>query len=88
MTDSAAHWNELHANPRFRPLYPSEDVVRFLREGASEEVQRIGERAQQRVLAEHTSEKRAEQFEASVENIGDRETPGSSEVATSDFLTA
>ncbi|MGH9516581.1 MAG: class I SAM-dependent methyltransferase [Terriglobales bacterium] len=30
MTDSAAHWNELHANPRFRPLYPSEDVVRFL----------------------------------------------------------
>ncbi|HEY4660385.1 MAG TPA: class I SAM-dependent methyltransferase [Terriglobales bacterium] len=30
MTDSAAHWNELHANPRFLPLYPSEDVVRFL----------------------------------------------------------
>jgi SAM-dependent methyltransferase len=30
VTDSAAHWNELHANPRFRPLYPSEDVVRFL----------------------------------------------------------
>ena len=28
--DSAAHWNELHANPRFRPFYPSEDVVRFL----------------------------------------------------------
>jgi ubiquinone/menaquinone biosynthesis C-methylase UbiE len=28
--DSAALWNRLHANPRFRPLYPSEDVVRFL----------------------------------------------------------
>ena len=30
MPDSVAHWNQLHANPRFRPLYPSEDVVRFL----------------------------------------------------------
>jgi ubiquinone/menaquinone biosynthesis C-methylase UbiE len=30
VTGSAAHWNELHANPRFRPVYPSEDVVRFL----------------------------------------------------------
>ncbi|HZR65579.1 MAG TPA: methyltransferase domain-containing protein [Terriglobales bacterium] len=30
MSDSARHWNELHANPRFRPSYPNEDVVRFL----------------------------------------------------------
>lgn len=30
MSDSAAHWNALHGNPRFRPTYPSEDVVRFL----------------------------------------------------------
>jgi ubiquinone/menaquinone biosynthesis C-methylase UbiE len=28
--DSAAHWNALHASPRFRPVYPSENVVRFL----------------------------------------------------------
>ncbi len=30
MHDSSPHWNELHANPRFRPAYPSEHVVRFL----------------------------------------------------------
>jgi SAM-dependent methyltransferase len=30
MPDSATHWNALHANPRFRPVYPNEDVVRFL----------------------------------------------------------
>jgi ubiquinone/menaquinone biosynthesis C-methylase UbiE len=30
MPDSATHWNQLHKNPRFRPIYPSEDVVRFL----------------------------------------------------------
>lgn len=30
MPDSATHWNALHANPRFRPAYPNEDVVRFL----------------------------------------------------------
>lgn len=28
--DSAAHWDGLHADPRFRPVYPSEHVVRFL----------------------------------------------------------
>jgi SAM-dependent methyltransferase len=31
MSNAGSHWNELHANPRFRPLYPNEDVVRFLR---------------------------------------------------------
>ncbi len=30
MPDSVTHWNALHSNPRFRPLYPNEDVVRFL----------------------------------------------------------
>jgi SAM-dependent methyltransferase len=30
MQDPVTHWNNLHANPRFRPIYPSEDVVRFL----------------------------------------------------------
>ncbi len=30
MSDSVLHWNTLHANPRFRPVYPNEDVVRFL----------------------------------------------------------
>src|SRR5713101_1457695 len=30
MLDSSPHWNDLHANPRFRPAYPSEHVVRFL----------------------------------------------------------
>lgn len=30
MNPSEKHWNELHASARFRPLYPSEHVVRFL----------------------------------------------------------
>jgi SAM-dependent methyltransferase len=30
MSDAAAHWDQLHENPRFRPLYPNENVVRFL----------------------------------------------------------
>jgi SAM-dependent methyltransferase len=28
--ESSSHWNKLHATPRFRPIYPSEHVVRFL----------------------------------------------------------
>jgi spore maturation protein CgeB len=44
-----------------------DDVVRLLRESPSREIQSIGQRAQQRVLAEHTSSKRAEQFERSVQ---------------------
>ena len=43
-----------------------EDVIRMLREMSEEERTRIGRRAQQRVLAEHTSEKRAEEFEAAI----------------------
>ena len=30
MNDSQAHWDALHANARFRPVYPNEHVVRFL----------------------------------------------------------
>lgn len=30
MADAAAHWDQLHENPRFRPTYPNENVVRFL----------------------------------------------------------
>lgn len=30
MSSSITHWNDLHHNPRFRPIYPNEDVVRFL----------------------------------------------------------
>ncbi len=44
----------------------SSDVVRYLALSDSE-LRRIGEAAQQRVLAEHTSEVRAAQFEAAVE---------------------
>ena len=41
----------------------TDDVVRILREMTCDDLQQIGRRAQQRVLAEHTSRKRAEQFE-------------------------
>jgi SAM-dependent methyltransferase len=30
MFDSSAHWDELHRKPRFRPIYPTDHVVRFL----------------------------------------------------------
>lgn len=30
MQDTATHWDHLHQNPRFRPLYPSDHVVRFM----------------------------------------------------------
>jgi ubiquinone/menaquinone biosynthesis C-methylase UbiE len=30
MNDSQAHWDSLHANARFRPVYPNDHVVRFL----------------------------------------------------------
>jgi len=30
MQDAATHWDHLHQNARFRPLYPSEHVVRFM----------------------------------------------------------
>lgn len=30
MFDSSSHWDQLHETPRFRPIYPSDHVVRFL----------------------------------------------------------
>jgi ubiquinone/menaquinone biosynthesis C-methylase UbiE len=30
MQDTASHWDNLHQNPRFRPVYPSDHVVRFM----------------------------------------------------------
>lgn len=50
----------------------SEDVVRHLREISPEEAQAIGRRAQERVLAEHSAEKRAIQFE---DYVGNKTTP-------------
>jgi len=44
----------------------SGDVVRIMKESGSDELQQIGRRAQERVLAEHTSAKRAEDFELQV----------------------
>lgn len=41
----------------------TDDVIAYLRDIPADEVRRIGLRAQERVLAEHSAEKRAEQFE-------------------------
>ena len=41
----------------------TDDVVRYISEMDDEEIKRIGLNAQQRVLGEHTAERRAEQFE-------------------------
>jgi SAM-dependent methyltransferase len=30
MFESSSHWDELHEKPRFRPVYPTDHVVRFL----------------------------------------------------------
>jgi len=51
-------------------LLPSQasDVVRFLTGYDDGELRRIGDRACQRVLSEHTSHQRAQQFERAVEN--------------------
>ncbi len=59
----------------FRPgseiLLPtsSEDVVQYIRGLSDGEVRRIGDAAQQRVLAAHTSEKRAQEFEATIASV-------------------
>jgi spore maturation protein CgeB len=45
----------------------SEDVIRYLTELSEGEVRRIGESAQARVLAEHSSQQRAREFEAAVQ---------------------
>lgn len=45
----------------------SDDVVRYIRDVSDAGLREIGQRAQARVLAEHTSERRAQQFEAAVD---------------------
>ena len=47
----------------------SAEIVSCLRDLPESELQKIGTRAQQRVLAEHTNFKRAEQFEHAVESL-------------------
>jgi len=47
----------------------SREIISCLRDMPDSELQKIGLRAQQRVLAEHTNFKRAEQFEHAVESI-------------------
>lgn len=51
-------------------LLPSspDDIVRYLIDVSDDELRRIGGRAQQRVLAEHTSEMRAREFEKAIES--------------------
>jgi spore maturation protein CgeB len=46
----------------------SDDVARYIQHTDDRELKQIGEAAMNRVLAEHTSEKRAEQFETAVEH--------------------
>jgi spore maturation protein CgeB len=46
----------------------SDDVARYINDADDAELRRIGEAAMARVLAEHTSAHRAEQFEAAIEN--------------------
>jgi spore maturation protein CgeB len=44
------------------------DVARILRETSEEEIERIGRAARERVLAQHTADHRALEFEAIVEH--------------------
>jgi len=53
------------------PVGP-EDVVHYLTELSEPETRRIGEAAQARVLAEHTSAQRAQQFECEIEAAASR----------------
>lgn len=61
------HWTGLEtffsAGEEILLASASDDVVRYLREMSEGEARTIGLRAQERVLAEHSSERRAQQFE-------------------------
>jgi len=65
----------------------AEEVVRILRDEPTEELYRIGSRAQERVLGEHTNHKRAEQFEKYVENARTVDGEKGDSVAAFTFLT-
>lgn len=64
------NWPGLDAffTPGTEILLPTsaEEIVRYLRDVDDAELKRIGQCAQARVLAEHTSQRRAEQFEEAV----------------------
>jgi spore maturation protein CgeB len=53
-------------------LLPStwEDVVRYVDETDDAEIRKIGRAAQERVMSEHTSERRAREFEEYVTRVG------------------
>ena len=63
----------------------SDDVVRFLRDATPDELQKIGAQAQQRVLAEHTSDNRAEEFERYVAEALSGEAIGAPSLSSASF---
>lgn len=52
-----------------------DDALRYIDESDDEQLQRIGRRAQERVLNEHTSGLRAQQFEDAVESVRNLRVP-------------
>ena len=62
---------EMFLEPGRQILLPdsAEDVMTYLNEMGDEEARAIGRAAQERVLAEHTAEHRAKQFESYVESV-------------------
>lgn len=55
-----------------------DDVCRYMEDMSEADLRGIGRRAQERVLAEHTSDQRAKEFECAVSEVGMRiETPAS-----------
>lgn len=76
------NWPGLDAflTPNEEILLPahSEDVVHYLSELPDNVVRRIGKRAQERVLSEHTSERRAIEFERELDRIASTSGPAHS----------
>lgn len=68
------HWPGLSSffEPGKEILLPGswKDVVRYLDETDQEEIRRIGLAGQERVMSEHTSDRRARQFEEYVSRVG------------------
>lgn len=61
-------------SPQAEILLPetSEDVLRYIHDTDDQELRKIGRRAQERVLEEHTSDRRAQQFEQAVNDAKDK----------------
>lgn len=66
----------------------SDDVTSYVTEMDSKEVARIGRRAQERVLAEHTADRRASEFESAIAKALARRSPALSEAETERLSTA